>query len=188
MAKKNTPGTPPAVSLLPGFGHLVPGAAASPVSAHIRPLFLPDLVQQAARNKQIDAQKRDLAYPVFVKWARDLKAGVLQQLNETQVEQDFNHVLLRALGYTTQSDVAAGQPWTLTPKWPVPGSGEIDAALGKFRFDETGKLTGEPLGSVARTCSAGPTNEPRSLPVRPAAGARLFHGRDGSTEFNLHHG
>ena len=69
--------------------------------AHARPLFLPDLVQQAARNKQIDAQKRDRAHLDFAKWARDLKAGVLQQLNETKVEQDFNHVLLRALGYTT---------------------------------------------------------------------------------------
>jgi hypothetical protein len=146
MAKKNAPGTPPAVNLLPGFGHLIPGAAASPVSPHIRPLFLPDLMQQAAHNKQIDAQKRDRAHVDFVKWARDLKAGVLQQLNETQVEQDFNHVLLRALGYTTQSDVAAGQPWTLTPKWPGPG--EVDAALGKFRFDETGKLTGEPMVMV----------------------------------------
>ena len=134
--------------MLPGFQHLIPSAAASPLPAHVRPLFLPDLVQQAARNKQIDAQKRDRAHLDFAKWARDLKAGVLQQLNETQVEQDFNHVLLRALGYTTQSDVAAGQPWTLTPKWPVPGSGEVDAALGKFRFDETGKLTGEPLVMV----------------------------------------
>ena len=66
----------------------------------------------------------------------------------TQVEQDFNHVLLRGLGYTTQSDVASDQPWTLTPKWNVPGSGEVDAALGKFRLDESGWLSGEPLVRV----------------------------------------
>jgi hypothetical protein len=148
MAKKNAPATPTAANLMPGFQHLIPSTAASPMPAHVRPLFLPDLVHQAARNKQIDAQKRDRAHVDFSKWARDLKAGVVQQLNETQVEQDFNHVLLRALGYTTQSDVAAGQPWTLTPKWPVPGSVEFDAALGKFRFDETGKLTGEPMVMV----------------------------------------
>ena len=87
-------------------------AAAAPLAAHIRPLFLPDLVQQIARNKQINANRREQAHPAFRKWAKDLKQGVLQQLHETQVEQDFNHVLLRRLGYTTQSDVASDQPWT----------------------------------------------------------------------------
>ncbi|MGC8642388.1 MAG: hypothetical protein ACP5XB_21205, partial [Isosphaeraceae bacterium] len=148
MAKKPSPeqNTPP--TLLPGFQHLIPGTPAAPLPAHIRPLFLPDLVQQIARNMRIDANRREQAHPAFRKWARDLKSGILQQLTETQVEQDFNHVLLRALGYTTQADVADGQPWTLTPKWPVPGSGEVDAALGKFQLDETGKLTGEPLVMV----------------------------------------
>ena len=135
-------------SLLPGFQHLIPSAAAAPLAAHIRPLFLPDLVQQIARNKQIDANRREQAHPAFRKWAKDLKQGVLQQLHETQGEQDFNHVLLRGLGYTTQSDVASDQPWTLTPKSNVPGSGEVDAALGKFRLDESGRLSGEPLVMV----------------------------------------
>src|SRR5271157_6599424 len=58
------------------------------------------------------------------------------------------NVLLRGLGYTTQSDVASDQPWTLTPNWNVPGSGEVDAALGKFRLDESGWLSGEPLVMV----------------------------------------
>src|SRR5208283_1571874 len=140
MAKKPSPEKPGPTSLLPGFQHLIPSAAAAPLAAHIRPLFLPDLVQQIARNKQIDANRREQAHPAFRKWAQDLKQGVLQQLHETQVEQDFNHVLLRGLGYTTQSDVASDQPWTLTPKWNVPGSGEVDAALGKFRLDESGSV------------------------------------------------
>ena len=148
MAKKPSPEKPAPSSLLPGFQHLIPSAAASPLAAHIRPLFLPDLVQQIARNKQIDANRREQAHPAFRKWAKDLKQGVLQQLHETQVEQDFNHVLLRGLGYTTQSDVASDQHWTLTPKWNVPGSGEVDAALGKFRLDESGWLSGEPLVMV----------------------------------------
>ena len=148
MAKKPSPEKPAPSSLLPGFQHLIPSAAAAPLAAHIRPLFLPDLVQQIARNKQIDANRREQAHPAFRKWAKDLKQGVLQQLHETQVEQDFNHVLLRGLGYTTQSDVASDQPWTLTPKWNVPGSGEVDAALGKFRLDESGRLSGEPLVMV----------------------------------------
>ena len=99
-------------------------------------------------HKQINANRREQAHPVFRKWAKDLKQGVLQQLHETQVEQDFNHVLLRGLGYTTQSDVASDQPWTLTPKWNVPGSGEVDASLGRFRLDESGWLSGEPLVRV----------------------------------------
>ena len=148
MAKKPSPEKPAPSSLLPGFQHLIPSAAAAPLAAHIRPLFLPDLVQQIARNKQIDANRREQAHPVFRKWAKDLKQGVLQQLHETQVEQDFNHVLLRGLGYTTQSDVASDQPWTLTPKWNVPGSGEVDASLGRFRLDESGWLSGEPLVMV----------------------------------------
>ncbi|HLN33108.1 MAG TPA: hypothetical protein VK395_35585 [Gemmataceae bacterium] len=115
MAKKPSPEKPAPSRLLPGFQHLIPSAAAAPLAAHIRPLFLPDLVQQIARNKQIDANRREQAHPAFRKWAKDLKQGVLQQLHETQVEQDFNHVLLRGLGYTTQSDVASDQPWTLTP-------------------------------------------------------------------------
>src|SRR5208283_1538406 len=129
MAKKPSPEKPAPSSLLPGFQHLIPSAAAAPLAAHIRPLFLPDLVQQIARNKQINANRREQAHPVFRKSAKDLKQGVLQQLHETQVEQDFNHVLLRGLGYTTQSDVASDQPWTLTPKWNVPGSGAVDEAL-----------------------------------------------------------
>ncbi len=116
MAKKPAPEKPASSSLLPGFQHLIPSAAAAPLAAHIRPLFLPDMVQQIARNKQIDANRCEQAHPVFRKWAKDLKQGVLQQLHETQVEQDFNHVLLRGLGYTTQSDVASDQPWTLTPE------------------------------------------------------------------------
>src|SRR5271166_3135414 len=148
MAKKPSPEKPAPSSLLPGFQHLIPSAAAAPLAAHIRPLFLPDLVQQIARNKQINTNRREQAHPAFRKWAKDLKQGVLQQLHETQVEQDFNNVLLRGLGYTTQSDVASDQPWTLTPKWNVPGSGEVEAALGKFRLDESGCLSGEPLVMV----------------------------------------
>ena len=85
MAKKPSPEKPGPTSLLPGFQHLIPSAAAAPLAAHIRPLFLPDLVQQIARNKQIDANRREQAHPAFRKWTQDLKQGVLQQLHETPV-------------------------------------------------------------------------------------------------------
>jgi hypothetical protein len=50
MAKKPSPEKPAPSSLLPGFQHLIPDAAAAPLAAHIRPLFLPDLVQQIVCN------------------------------------------------------------------------------------------------------------------------------------------
>ena len=50
MAKKPSPEKPGPTSLLPGFQHLIPSAAAAPLAAHIRPLFLPDLVQQIVCN------------------------------------------------------------------------------------------------------------------------------------------
>ena len=62
------------------------------------------------------------------------------------LEHSFVH--LQTAGYTTQSDVASDEPWTLTPKWNVPGSSEVDAALGRFRLDESGRLSGEPLVMV----------------------------------------
>ena len=65
-----------------------------------------------------------------------------------QVDKDFNHVLLRGLGYTTQPNVAPDQPWTLTPKWNVRARARFDAALGEFRLDESGRLSGEPLVMV----------------------------------------
>jgi len=41
MAKKPSPEKPAPSSLLAGFQHLIPSAAAAPLAAHIRPLFLP---------------------------------------------------------------------------------------------------------------------------------------------------
>ena len=76
MAKKPSSEKLASSSLLPGFQHLIPSVAAAPLAAHIRPLFLPDLVQQAARNKQIDASRREQAHPAFKKWAKGLKEGV----------------------------------------------------------------------------------------------------------------
>ena len=130
-------------SPFPGFQHLIPSAVAAPLAAHIRPLFLPDLVQQIARNKQINANRREQAHPVFRKWAKDLKQGVLQQLHETQVEQDFNH---GSAGWVTRPSPTLRR--TSPAPSSVPGSGEVDASLGRFRLDESGWLSGEPLVRV----------------------------------------
>ena len=60
-AKKPSPEKPVLLSLLPGFQHLIPMPQPLLLAAHIRPLFLPHLVQQIARNKQIDANRREQA-------------------------------------------------------------------------------------------------------------------------------
>ena len=119
-----------------------------PTITSIRPLFLPDLVQQAARNKQIDAQIARPGPPRLREMGARPQGRRLAAVERDAGRARFQPRLAARPGYTTQSDVTTGQPWTLTPKWPVPGSGEVDAALGKFRFDETGKLTGEPLVMV----------------------------------------
>jgi len=53
MAKKPSPEKPAPSSLLAGFQHLIPSAAAAPLAAHIRPLFLPDPVQEIAITTQV---------------------------------------------------------------------------------------------------------------------------------------
>ena len=59
MAKKPSPEKPAPSSLLPGFQHLIPSAAAAPLAAHIRPLFLPDLVQQIAPTSRSTPNRRE---------------------------------------------------------------------------------------------------------------------------------
>ena len=121
--------------LFPGFDAAAP---LRPMPATARPLFLPGLVREAAQSLAIVAAARDAAHVVYRKWAEDLKAGVLHQLNETQVEQDIFKGLFGALGYTTASAVSTGSGWTLAPKYHIPGDGIADAALGRFGPDAPG--------------------------------------------------
>ena len=106
----------------------LPDLTPTPLPISARPLFLPRLVREAAGHTQMNAYAgREAAHAVGRKWIDDLRAGVIHGLTETQVEQDFTTRLLGALGYTTSADVPTGQPWTMTPKWHVPGVGPADA-------------------------------------------------------------
>ena len=63
-------------------------------------------------------------------WAARARSSDLDLQNESQLEQDFNRIVLRELlGYRTQ---APGVPGTLGFKQPVPGGTIVDAALGRF--------------------------------------------------------
>ncbi len=63
-------------------------------------------------------------------WASRARSEALDLQNESQLEQDFNRVVMRdLLGYRTQEP---GVPGTLGFKQPVPGGTIVDAALGCF--------------------------------------------------------
>ena len=111
-----------------------------PLPPGIQSLLLPKLIAEAAGSKELSAyeDQRTRAAEAFGDWAKRLRAGVIQGQNETQVEADFTSKLLHALGYRTSGDVAAGEPWSMTPKWAVPGNGICDVALGTFRPDGGG--------------------------------------------------
>jgi hypothetical protein len=96
---------------------------------------------------QVDAYaaRRDEAHARFREWGERLRSGLLHSLTETQVEADFSGQLLVALGYTTAAGVPPGRPWSMTPKWAVPGGGIVDLALGEFHPDEAGRAVGRPI-------------------------------------------
>ncbi len=135
MAKKRNDGAP----------RLRLDSALPPLPTAARPLFLPDLVRQAATSMQGETPERIRAQVVFTKWAADLKAGVLHARNEGQVEQNFYSGLLDALGYKTSAGVETGQPWTMQPKLYLPGIGTPDVALGTFRVGADGHLDSKAL-------------------------------------------
>lgn len=63
-------------------------------------------------------------------WAARARSEALDLQNESQLEQDFNRIVIRdLLGYRTQGP---STPGTLAFKQPVPGGTIVDAALGDF--------------------------------------------------------
>lgn len=134
-------------------------AAVRPLPTTIQSLFLPNLVADAADNPQINAyaDRRDQAHAVVLDWIDRLRSGVLLNLSESQVEQDFTSGLLSALGYRSfvqgpaaEVDAAAAGPsaWSMQPKWHFPGTGYVDVALGRFQADDQG----QPIGQILAVC------------------------------------
>lgn len=63
-------------------------------------------------------------------WAARARSDALDLQNESQIEQDFNRVVIRdLLGYRTQEP---GAPGTFGVKQSIPGGTIVDAALGHF--------------------------------------------------------
>jgi hypothetical protein len=147
MARKSGKNQP---ALLPDLVDAPQAPRLRPLPASVQALFLPALIDNAARNMQIGAydQRRADAHAVFLPWIDKLRAGLLRDLSETQVEQDFTTGLLAALGYATVGQVLPGQPWSMQPKWTFPGGGIADVALGQFTHDTQQKVQGDILAVV----------------------------------------
>lgn len=94
-------------------------------------LFHPRIVATAIEGlPQPSLDQRDAA----AQWAARARDQALDLQNESQLEQDFNRIVVRdLLGYRTQEPGIAG---TLGFKQPVPGGTIVDAALGHFDGNE----------------------------------------------------
>ena len=129
MAKKAPKNPTPAL-----FPELEETAPVRPLPPTVQSLFLPKLVEDAARSRQLEAysEARKAAHLVFIGWLHKLRSGQLSQLGEAQLEQDVTAGLMSSLGYQTQGQVDAGQAWTLQTKCSFPNAGIADFGLGRF--------------------------------------------------------
>jgi hypothetical protein len=140
MAKKKAE-----APLLEGFPIEAAGAEIRPLPPGIRVLLLPKLVRQAAESlRDVNREERDAAHDIFRNWIHRLVSGGIGKLTETQVEHEFYSGLMVALGYASVTNPTADQSWSLQPKWPIAGEGAVDAAIGRFGVDDSGKVAGEP--------------------------------------------
>lgn len=128
----------PSAAFFPGLGPVGPVPGVRPLPPNAQGLFLPGLVAEAARSKQLvgHAERREAAWQACLGWISVLRAGTFLGLNETQVEGEFVEKLLKPLGYQGPTDVLPGAPWTMMPKLNVPDVGPVDYALGHFRPHE----------------------------------------------------
>ena len=113
MARKSSAKANPTAGLIANIDG--PSLRLRPLSPSTQGPFLPGLLADAADHNPMSAyadRRRD-AHQAFRQWIGQLRAGVFHDLNETQIEGDFNSKLLSRLGHTTSADVHAGQPWSM---------------------------------------------------------------------------
>jgi hypothetical protein len=96
----------------------------------LRPLFLPNLLQQESLHKALQNKEQDHAYEIICKWADLESSGKLSKMNETAIEGEFcKEIFSEALGYTLFADHK--ENWNFQQKFSVNG-GQSDAAIGVF--------------------------------------------------------
>jgi type I restriction-modification system DNA methylase subunit len=102
-------------------------------------LFIPALLEKAARDYTITGPEQDRAYEIIKKWAGLDEAGKLLKQKETTLQGEFlSEVFGEALGYTLFSKGL--ETWNLWPQFPVNG-GSADAAIGVFQHDKESNPT-----------------------------------------------
>lgn len=96
----------------------------------LRPLFLPNLLQECSRQKMLEGKEQNRAYEIICKWAALESSGKLSEMNESAIEGGFcKEIFGEALGYTLFEDDKDN--WNFQQKFSV-NSGQSDAAIGIF--------------------------------------------------------
>jgi len=97
------------------------------------PLFNDKILCAALHDFQSSPPSAE-QFNAAIEWASRASADNFELQNESQLEQEFNRVLLRdVLGYTAR---APGSVGTMQVKQSVPGGTIVDVALGQFSDEE----------------------------------------------------
>ena len=99
------------------------------------PLFNPKTIQNAVAAHAWRPTPDQTA--AAQEWAAMAIDPGIDLKNESQLEQEFNHVVLqRVLGYAVSRP---GAPGTMEAKQGIPGGTIVDVALGHFAPSEIGR-------------------------------------------------
>lgn len=100
-------------------------------------LFIPRILEGTAASYEFDPAELAAAAKIVAQWADFERKYNFGGKNEGELEQAFLHdVFVAGLGYVPVG-ASEGRP-TLAVKYPVPGVGTADAALGVFNPDGSG--------------------------------------------------
>lgn len=96
-----------------------------------RALYIPRFLEAAAQSAAFPTEEQERAYRIAAKWADLETKGHLADTNETSIDTQFLDDLFGSgLGYAVKSD--SPKSFQLWHKYPVPGVGTADGALGEF--------------------------------------------------------
>ena len=95
-----------------------------------RHLFLPTVLDEAARDMRLETPARDAAYEIIRKWWQLAQAGKLNRKETTIDDRFLSEVLGQALGYRGVTESSNG--YERERQFHVPGVGPADGALGIF--------------------------------------------------------
>ena len=91
-------------------------------------LFNPKIIQNALASYSWQPSEAERAAANL--WAERVADPSIELQNESQLEQEFNRIVLQeTLGYAAQGSAIPG---TMQVKQPVPGGTTVDVALGRF--------------------------------------------------------